>query len=636
MLRRLSTVRGKLLLLVVTTTAAALLLMGLAMVAYDVYTFRVSVANDLDAQADILGLAVAPALQFDDPEAASEYLALLKARPSVVSAAIYTTKGALLATYPKGPHEQGQHVFPMLPEADGYHFDGNHLTLSKRIVLDGEIVGTLYFNTAYEPFSRLRDYLGILSIVLVVSLAAAALLSSHFQKSFTSPILDVTTIAKRVMEERNFSLRAQRQTDDEIGVLVTAFNGMLGEIGKQTETLEASNRELQRESVERQRAERAKDRSERRVHTLVSALTQVVWVTDSNGRFLDEERESWQTYTGQTREQYQGLGWRDAFDAESRAALDLAWARAILSPAPFELALRLHHAGSDRLRYVELRAVPLLEEDGTCGEWIGAIQDTDDRRNLEQNLRTLNAELEQRVADRTSRLEEANKELEGFSYSVSHDLRAPIRAIGGFCTLLSRDHDAALDAEAKRKIGIIKGEAERMGALIDDLLAFSRLGRKGMQPAELDMAALASTVYQRLSRELNGREVQFRVGALPMAFGDRSLFEQVWVNLLSNALKFSAKKPNPSIEVGGITAETEHVYFVRDNGAGFDPKHQANLFGVFQRLHHSDEFPGTGVGLALVHRIVTRHGGKIWADAKVGEGATFHFTVPKEQTSGRV
>src|SRR5262249_34696224 len=158
-----------------------------------------------------------------------------KARPSVTSAAIYTTKGALFATYPAHAHGHGFRSFPMLPEADGYHFDGNALTLSKRIVQGGEILGTVYFNAAYEPFARLRDYVGILSIVLAVSLVAAALLSTHFQRTFTAPILDVTQIAERVLSERDFALRAQRMTDDEVGRLVTAFNGMLGEIGKQTE-----------------------------------------------------------------------------------------------------------------------------------------------------------------------------------------------------------------------------------------------------------------------------------------------------------------------------------------------------------------------------------------------------------------
>ena len=524
--------RGKLLLLLLTTTGAALLMAGVAMVAYDVYTFRESVANDLDAQADILGLAVAPALQFEDPDAAREYLELLKARPSVVSAAIYTTKGALFATYPAQAHGHGEASFPMLPEADGYRFDDNHLTLSKRIVQDGEILGTVYFNAAYEPFSRLRDYVGILSLVLVLSLAATALLSARFQKTFTAPILDITQIAKRVMEQRNFSLRARRMTDDEVGVLVTAFNAMLSEIGKQTETLEASNQQLQREFAERQRAEQAKDRSERRVHTLVSAITQVVWVADRYGAFV-EERDSWQAYTGQTREQYQGLGWRDAFDGEaarrSTSRGRARWCRPRRSSSSCGSGTRRRGAIATSC----CAPCRWWRPDGTSQEWIGAIQDIDDRRGLEQNLRTLNAELEQRVADRTAQLEEANKELESFSYSVSHDLRAPIRAIGGFCTLLGRDHGAALDAEAQRKLGIIKGEAERMGALIDDLLAFSRLGRKGMQPADLDMAALAN---DRLSALEPGaerpRSVEFHVGKLPHAFGDRSLFEQVWVNLL--------------------------------------------------------------------------------------------------------
>jgi light-regulated signal transduction histidine kinase (bacteriophytochrome) len=277
----------------------------------------------------------------------------------------------------------------------------------------------------------------------------------------------------------------------------------------------------------------------------------------------------------------------------------------------------------------------MRDEAGRVEEWIGAVLDIEDQRSAEQGLRTLNAELEQRVALRTSQLEAANKDLEGFSYSVSHDLRAPIRAINGFCTLLNKDHQAQLDAEAKRKLGVIKSEAERMGTLIDDLLAFSRLGRKALQPADVDMHELAHGVYKRL---VNGHAhpIELRLGTLPRAMADRSLLEQVWMNLLSNAIKFSGKKDAPVIEIGAISEEREYVYFVRDNGAGFDARYQDKLFGVFQRLHRSDEFPGTGVGLALVHRIVTRHGGRVWADARLGEGATFHFTLPKEQDGGRV
>lgn len=292
-------------------------------------------------------------------------------------------------------------------------------------------------------------------------------------------------------------------------------------------------------------------------------------------------------------------------------------------------------------RRVRLRAVPVLV-DGKVREWMGAIRDIEDRHALEQNLRTLNAELEQRVAERTARLEEVNRDLEGFSYSVSHDLRAPVRAIGGFCALLEKDHGTNFDEEGRRKLGVIRSEAERMGALIDDLLAFSRLGRKSLELSELDMNEIAQNVFRRLSNghgsagDCDGHGAELRLSALPKAFGDRSLLEQVWVNLLSNAIKFSARSDRPVIEVGAINEESEHVYFVRDNGIGYDPRHADKLFGVFQRLHHSDEFPGTGVGLALVHRIITRHGGRIWADARPGEGATFHFTLPRERNLGRV
>ncbi|MEO8464030.1 MAG: ATP-binding protein [Gammaproteobacteria bacterium] len=627
------TVRNKLLLVVLATNAAALSITAVLMVAYDLHTFRETLQNDLSAQADVLGLAAGPALEFDDPEAAKEYLELLRAKPIIHSAAIYTSKGAVFATYSGTADAHTE--FPKIPESDSYQIRGGEVVLSKRIVSNNEILGTVYFSAAYEPNRRLRDYLGILGLVLAGSLAATVLMFLRIQNTVTGPILDVTAVARRVMEERDFSLRARKTTHDEVGVLVDAFNSMLSEIGNRTTTLEQSNRELQREIAEREGAVRARDRSERRIRTLVSAITKVVWVADWRGH-ITEESSSWQTYTGQRFEQYRDAGWLQAFDEQGRKEVELAWAHAANVPATFELELRLWHAVTERHHYVRLRAVPVIDQDGGVAEWIGAVQDIEDRRVLEQSLRTLNTELEQRVADRTSQLQEANKDLETFSYSVSHDLRAPIRAIGGFCTLLVQDHAAQLDAEARRKFGVIQSEAARMGVLIDDLLAFSRLGRKALQATALDMRELANKAYAQLTRDQPDRKVEFRLGSLPTANGDRSLFEQVWVNLLSNAVKFSSKKENATIEVGAISEEREHVYFVRDNGAGFDPRYGKNLFGVFQRLHGNDEFPGTGVGLALVHRIVTRHGGRIWADSKLGEGATFHFTVPKESSGGAV
>ncbi len=623
--------RRKLLLMVLATNLAALAVTGAAMVIYDLRAYQQSWVNDLITQADILGLTSAPALASGDPRTAAEILALLKARPQILAAAIYTAKGGVFASYAQGGIATPR--FPSLPEADGSRIEGKNLVIFKRIVENNEILGTVYLRARYELYERLKDYLGILSVVLILSLLVAVLLSYWMRSVVIKPILALSDLTRRVMETRDFTLRARKTTSDEIGHLVDGFNGMLAEIGHRAEGLEESNRTLEREMGERREVEDALRVSERRNRTLISATTAVVWTADGKGAF-NEDQPSWSEYTGQKRDEYRGVGWRQAFEAEDLGAIELAWARAVNAPDVFELELRLWHDKSARYRDVTIRAVPVMETQGTAREWIGTVSDIDDQRHAEEELNQLNLELERRVADRTAKLEAANKELEAFSYSVSHDLRAPVRAVSGFARLMWEDHADHLDEEARRKLGVIESEARRMGVLIDDLLAFSRLGRQAIQPTELDMRTLVGNLFTRLLTQHHGPQPEFQLGSLPRAPGDRALLEQVWVNLLSNALKFSARREKPVIEVGAISDEKEHTYFVRDNGAGFDPRYQAKLFGVFQRLHDASEFAGTGVGLALVSRIVNRHGGRVWADGKPDEGATFYFTLPKEDNSG--
>lgn len=620
-------IRLKTMLVVLITTFFSLLVAGTAMMLNDWRLYREFVASELTTVADVVSRASGPALAFNDRRVANENLALLDAAASIKAAAIYTAKGDLFASYVQRDGEQ--HVIPPFPGREGITQQGGRLQLFKRIIDNQEILGTLFIESHSDASGRLIASLGILSIVMVISLFVAFLFSGRLQKSVTGPVLSVTEVARRVMESRDFSLRAQKTSSDEIGFLVEAFNDMLAEIGKRTVAQQESNRALEHEIDDRTRAQRALQVSERRNRVLVSASAAVTWLADSHGAWRTEHPK-WESYTGQTPAASMGLGWHNAFHPQDRQAMDRAWAEAIAHVEPFEIEVRLWHAPSGQYRFVSLRGVPNIESPGVVAEWIGSISDVHDRRMAEEEARTLNRELEERVAQRTSQLEEANHELESFSYSVSHDLRAPVRAVTGFSKILARDETSTLSAEGNRLLGIIQSEAARMGALIDDLLAFSRLGRKAIQPAALDMQSLASTTFATLAAQNDGPAPALRLGTLPEARGDRSLILQVWTNLISNAIKFSAKREQPIIEIGAISEEHEHVYFVRDNGAGFDPRYKAKLFGVFQRLHDAADFGGTGVGLALVHRIVTRHGGRVWADGAPDEGATFYFTLPKE------
>jgi light-regulated signal transduction histidine kinase (bacteriophytochrome) len=282
-------------------------------------------------------------------------------------------------------------------------------------------------------------------------------------------------------------------------------------------------------------------------------------------------------------------------------------------------------AGRDRLLRGLLTAFALTFVLLAAVLWLGS-QLAGERRKGERD-RQMKAELEHLVAERTAALEATNKELESFSYSVSHDLRSPLRAITGFTRMLEEDSAEKLDDEGRRMLGVIRDNGVRMGDLIDDLLAFSRLGRKPLVCAETDMRAVvdAAIAEVRHDRAYAAREVI--VEALPAAWCDPRLIHQVWTNLICNALKFTARTENPRVVISGTQDEASVTYSVKDNGAGFDMRFYDKLFGVFQRLHSDDDFAGTGVGLAIVQRVVTRHGGRVWAEGRPGEGAVFHFTL---------
>ncbi|MDZ4286637.1 MAG: PAS domain S-box protein [Prosthecobacter sp.] len=264
---------------------------------------------------------------------------------------------------------------------------------------------------------------------------------------------------------------------------------------------------------------------------------------------------------------------------------------------------------------------------------IAMFTDFTERKQAEAKINRLNADLEQRVIRRTAELEAANKELEAFSYSVSHDLRAPLRAVDGFSRAVMEDYGPHLPEAGQRYLQTIREGAQRMGLLIDDLLNFSRLSRVSLGKRTLDMGGLVQAALDELSGQRQGRQIDLRIGDLPPCKGDPALLKQVWINLLSNAIKYTQRREAAVIEVGCTAEQGINTYFVRDNGTGFDMRYFGKLFGVFQRLHRAEDYPGTGVGLAIVQRVIHRHGGRVWAEAAPDLGATFYFTLESATSS---
>jgi signal transduction histidine kinase len=274
---------------------------------------------------------------------------------------------------------------------------------------------------------------------------------------------------------------------------------------------------------------------------------------------------------------------------------------------------------------------------GEIGDLMAALDhDFELMQTQRDAIQRLNADLERRVAERTAQIETSGKELEEFTYTVSHDLRTPLRAIDGFSRILEEEYGDKLDDEARRLIGVVRENARKMGQLIDELLTFSRLGRKSIAATSINMEALARSALAEIGAPAADGRKRIEIHPLPEAWGDPAPIKQVWINLLSNAIKFSGDRDRPLIEVSGHENGTECVYCVKDSGAGFDMKYYDKLFGVFQRLHSAEKFAGTGVGLAIVRRIVSRHGGRVWAEGKVDEGAAFYFSLPKGRQDGQI
>jgi len=389
------------------------------------------------------------------------------------------------------------------------------------------------------------------------------------------------------------------------------------ELKEAQETLKKSFDELETRVKERT-AELQE--SEERFRSITDSTPVVMWMTDARGD-IEFVNAAYRAFFGVREEQLSGPGnWQllvHPVDAEGYIG---AFSESLRSRSAFHAAARVRNADG-AWRWIESYGAPRFS---ATGEFLGIAGSSP-----EITARKIS---EEALEKKARQLEAANKELESFSYSVSHDLRAPLRTIDGFVRMLLKKHGHEFDADSLRKFNVVRRSVQMMGQLIDDILTFSRLGRTPLSIAELDMDAIIREIWRDRTEGAPEKRPNLTMGTLPRCRGDLTLLRQVVENLIGNAVKFTRGREEPLIEAGGYTEGPEIVFYIRDNGVGFDMEYHDKMFDVFQRLHNTEEYEGTGVGLAIVKRLIHRHGGRVWAEGKPGKGATFYFALPNDVT----
>jgi PAS domain S-box-containing protein len=600
-------IRRKVALAIVATSAITLLLTSGAFIVYEWTSFRQAALTNLTTLGHIIGENTVAAVRFGNAEDARETLATLRAEKDVIAAALYDAKGIQIAAYGTGKSAPPA-TLTSVPAA-GHEFSVMDLRVYEPIVHESHRFGTLLMHSSLSAVhQRLLLYGLIMVAIFGTSSLVAFALSGRLQERITQPVRELAETARTITEKGDYSRRATRYGDDELGALTDAFNRMLDEIKEREQRLSASEERLRFAlgaasmgtwRYYPDRRESMVDENFRRIYGLPDDKENAS-AAELNARIFPEDRD--RTWTALEKDLLR--------DATGHYAADYR----ILS-------------SNGGVRWVRDRGQVVRRDDGQVDYITGALVDITERKQAEEEIKRLNADLEQRVAERTAQLEQSNRELEAFTYSVSHDLRGPLRHMSGYAEIVHDDARSQLSDEARACLGRISGAATRLSRLVDSLLDLSRVGRRELVLQRTRLDDLVTSALRELESETKNRQVDWQRQRLPIVDCDASLMHIVFLNLLSNALKYSRPREVAKIHIGMEVENGETIVLVRDNGVGFDPRFQSKLFGVFERLHSAAAFEGTGIGLATVDRIIRKHGGRIWAKSAVNEGATFFFTL---------